>query len=107
MSKGFLESLCEISHLSCLQSQSELQYRVRVNFSKGVGGNFSKTGCVVFVYGGGVRDNNTACTEADAVCQVGLDFKLCLIKSAIHRVSQMNYWLWSLCACKPACHRHE
>lgn len=51
MSKGFLESLCEISHLSCLQSQSELQCRVRVNFSEGVGGNFLKSVCCVSVRG--------------------------------------------------------
>lgn len=42
MSKGVPESLCEISHLSCLQSQSELWCRVRVNFSEGVRENFFK-----------------------------------------------------------------
>lgn len=67
MSKGFLESLCEISHLSCLQSQSELQCRVRVNFSEGVRENFFKTACVLFVYGGGVRVNCTVCVQADAI----------------------------------------
>ena len=72
MSKGFLESLCEISHLSCLQSQSELQCRVRVNFSEGVRKNFLKTVCVVFVCGGGVGDNNTACIQAHAISEVGL-----------------------------------
>lgn len=54
MSKGFLESLCEISHLSCLQSQSELQCRVRVHFSEGVKENFLKTVRALLVHGGDV-----------------------------------------------------
>lgn len=82
MSKGFLESLCEISHLSCLQSQSELQCRARVNFSEGVRENFFKTVCVLFVHGGGVGDNNTECIQDDAVCYVGrVDFKLYLTEA--------------------------
>lgn len=61
VSKGFLESLCEISHLSCLQSQSELQCKVRVNFSEGVRENFkTKTVCVMFVYGEDVGDKNNS-----------------------------------------------
>lgn len=77
MSKGFLESLCEISHLSCLQSQSELQCRVRVNFSEGVRENFFETACVVCLRMGGCdRDNSIVCIETDAIC-----FKLCLTQA--------------------------
>lgn len=80
MSKGVLESLCEISHLSCLQSQSELWCRVRVNFSEGVRENFFKNSacvcvCVLFVHGAGVRDNNTECIVC---CLAPLDSELCL-----------------------------
>lgn len=50
VSKGFLENLCEISHLSCLQSRFELWYGVRVNFYEGVGENFCKISVCVCVF---------------------------------------------------------